>query len=155
MARIKLGDIFEINTPKGKAYLHYVHLDDTKIAMLRVLQGLYQERPMNFDEIASAKERYLVKFPLGAAHYRKIVQRVGFYPADNFIKPQFMRSPETRRGELLGWYIVNTATYHRQLVEKLSPEQKQLSDWAGWNDTLLIERLVSDWSLDKWEFGNL
>jgi len=50
----------------------------------------------------------------------------------------------------LGWHIIDTETWQRQLVKTLTPEQKQLSPWGIWNDTLLIENLVDDWELEKW-----
>lgn len=150
MARIKVGDIFEINTPKGKAYLHYIHKDITTGELIRVLPGLYPERPANLNELAGLKERYMVSFPLAAANKRKIVEPVSFYPADNFSKPKFMRTEHNVRGEFLGWHIVDTGNWQRQLVKDLSSEQKKLSPWGIWNDTLLIENLVNDWSLENW-----
>lgn len=151
MAKIKLGDIFEINTPKGKAYLHYIHKDE-KIGreLVRVLQGLYSERPDSFNKIAASEERYMIFFPLSAANRKKIVERVGHYPADNFSMPKYMRDEHNIRGEALGWHIIDTGTWKRELVKELTPEQKKLSDWASWNDTLLIEKLASDWSLEQW-----
>lgn len=68
MARIKLGDIFEIETSKGKAYLHYIFKGKDG-ALIRALPGLYQTRPNNFDDIAVLKERYMLFFPLGAAYH--------------------------------------------------------------------------------------
>ncbi|WP_437922381.1 hypothetical protein [Sphingobacterium sp. LRF_L2] len=127
MARIKVGDIFEIDTPKGKAYLHYIHKDPVTVALVRVLQGLHSERPANFEELAEQKERYLISFPLGPAASRKIVERVGFYSASEFSKPKFMRQQHNVRGEFLGWHIVDTDTLHRQLVKTLTVEQKELS----------------------------
>jgi hypothetical protein len=41
MARIKIGDVFEISTPKGKAYLQYVHKNETIGELLRILEGLF------------------------------------------------------------------------------------------------------------------
>jgi hypothetical protein len=151
MGKIKVGDIFEINTPKGKAYLHYIH-KDPKISreLVRVLPGLYSERPASFDKLAGSKERYMIFFPVSAASKRKIVELVGHYPADKFNKPKYMRAEHNVKGESLGWFIVDTDTWQRELVKELTPEQKWFSDWASWNDTLLIERLVEDWSLEKW-----
>ena len=150
MARIKIGDIFEINTPEGKSYLHYVHKDNATGELIRVLQGLYSERPANFDKLAASEERYIISFPLSAATKQKIVEPVGYYPASNFNKPKLMRTEHNIRGEFLGWHLVDTETWHRQLVKTLSPEQKKLSPWGIWNDTLLIENLVNDWSLENW-----
>jgi len=150
MVRIKIGDIFEINTPKGKAYLHYIYKDKTTGDLVRILSGLYYDRPANFDELAGSKELYMVSFPLSAANKQKIVERVGYYPADNFKKPKYMRTEHIVRGEFLGWHIIDTETWERQLVKKLSPEQKQLSPWGIWNDTLLIQNLIDNWNLEKW-----
>jgi len=115
MGKIKLGDVFEINTPKG------------------------------------SKEQYSVFFPLSAANHRGIVKKVGYYPVNEFVKPKYMRTKHNVRGEFLGWHIVDTDTWHMQLVKTLTSEQKMFSPWGCWNDTLLIENLVNGWSLEKWE----
>ena len=151
MKKLKLGDIFEIKTPIGSAYLHYIYKDETIGDLIRVLPGLFTERPDDFDAIASAKERYMIFFPLSAANNRKLVERVGFYPADEFEMPKYMRTKHIIGKEFIGWHIVQTDTMKRQLLQTLTPEQKQLSPWPTWNDTLLIERLVNHWSLEKWE----
>jgi hypothetical protein len=150
MAKIKIGDIFEIKTPKGNAFLHYIYKDKTTGDLVRVLSGLYSEKPNNFDVLANLPEKYMVFFPLLAAAKKKIVEPVGYFPADNFKKPKFMRTQHNVRGEFLGWHIVDTETWQRQLVKNLTDEQKQLSPWGIWNDTLLIENLMNDWSLKSW-----
>jgi hypothetical protein len=150
MARIKIGDIFEINTPRGKAYLHYIYKDPVIGELIRVLQGLYSERPSNFDELAGSKERYIISFPLTSATKQKIVEPVGFYSASSFSKPKLMRTEYNVRGEFLGWHIVDTDTWQRLLVKTLTSEHKQLSPWGIWNDTLLIDKLIKDWNLEKW-----
>ena len=150
MARIKIGDIFEINTSKGKAYLHYIFKDKMTGELLRVLPGLYSERPASFDKLAGSKEKFMIFFPLSAANKQNIVERVGYYPAESFGKPNYMRTEHNVKGAFLGWHIVDTNTWQRHLVKNLTPEQKQLSPWGIWNDTLLIERLVDNWSLESW-----
>jgi hypothetical protein len=146
MKKIQLGDIFEIETSKGKAYLHYIYKDSTIGALIRVLPGLYAFPPDNLDILANSKELYMIFFPLSAANNRKIVKLVGHYPENNFPKPRFMRIEHDSDG----WDIVNTDTWQRELVRNLSSEQKELSPWGVWNDTLLVERLVGNWSLKNW-----
>lgn len=150
MGRIKLGDIFEINTTKGKAYLHYIYKDKTVGDLIRVLPGLYSDRPDNLLKLAGSKETFMVFFPLSAAYKQKIVEQVGHYPTDSFKKPKHMRIEHIIRGEFLGWHIVDTETWQRQLAKTLTPEQKKLSPWGIWNATLLIENLTNDWTLEKW-----
>jgi hypothetical protein len=89
-------------------------------------------------------------FPLSAAKKRKIVEPVGHYTIDSFEKPRYMRTEHIIGSKFWGRDIVNTETWQRQLVKKLTPKQKQLSPWGIWNDTLLIERLNEDWNLEKW-----
>ena len=150
MTKIKLGDIFEINTPMGKSYLHYIFKDKAMGDLVRVLPGIYSKQPADFSELACSKERYMIFFPLTFANRRKIVHRVGFYSPNQFEKPKYMRSEHVVRGEFLGWHIVDTETWHRQLVKNLTSEQKQLSPWGIWNDTLLIENIVNNWTLENW-----
>ena len=151
MARIKLGDIFEVKTAKGNAYLHFIYKDKEIGDLVRVLPGLYHERPAGFDKLAGQNERFMVFLPLSAANRKKIVEQVSSYPVNGFEKPQFMRTEHYVRGELSGWHIINTDTWERQLVTELTPEQKKLSPWGVWNDTLLIENLEDDWSLESWD----
>jgi hypothetical protein len=54
------------------------------------------------------------------------------------------------RGEILGWHIVNAETLYHELVKELTDEQKLLSPWGCWNDTLLIEMLDEGFSLQNW-----
>lgn len=150
MVKIKIGDIFEINTPKGKAYLHYVYKDKTIGDLIRVLPGLFLERPTNFEMLVGLKECYMIYFPLTFAYKQKIVDLVGNVSINNFTKPKFMRTEHIINGQFLGWHIIDTDTWQRQLVTVLTSEQKKLSPWGIWNDTLLIERLEQGWSLDNW-----
>ena len=150
MAAIKLGDIFEIKTTKGYAYLHFIYKDKETGDLVRVLHGLHSKRPIDFNDLASHQEQFMVFFPLSFANKKNIVEFVGSYPADEFEKPKFMRIEHFVRGEFIGWHIINTDTWQRQLTQALSPEQKKLSPWGVWNDTLLIESLENDFSLATW-----
>lgn len=151
-----VGDIFEIDTPVGKAYLHFIYQHPTNCELVRVLPGLYLETPDNIEAIAAMQERYLVLFPLNAAYKRKIVRKVGYASPEAYSMPKYMREIHIVRGEFLGWLIVDTDTLVRRLVKVLSPEEKQLSSFGIWNDTLLCKRLVEDWSLENWghEWGD-
>lgn len=60
------------------------------------------------------------------------------------------RSEHNIRGSRVGWHIVNTDTWKGQMVNELTPEERLLSPWGIWNDTLLVERLAQKWSLDQW-----
>ncbi|WP_156350813.1 hypothetical protein [Psychrobacillus sp. FJAT-21963] len=53
-------------------------------------------------------------------------------------------------GELICWHIIDYDTWKRETVERMTEEQKQLSPWGIWNDTLLKQRLAEGWTLDRW-----
>jgi len=145
-----LGDIFEISTPKGKAYLHYVYKDNKISELIRILPGLFSARPNDLKKIAEANEIFVIFFPLAFAHKKKIVEKVSNYQIVNYNKPKYMRDKHIIQKEFKGWNIVDTESWHNQLVKTLNEEQKKLSPWGIWNDTLLIERLCEGWTLDKW-----
>jgi hypothetical protein len=150
MKKIKLGDIFEIDTPKGKVYLHYIYKDKVIGDLIRVLPNFYPERPSDIEELNTSIEKFMVFFPLSFAYKKNIVSLVGYFSANNFGKPKYMKSQHFIKGEFIGWHIVDTETWQRTLVGNLTLEQRQLSPWGIWNDTLLINNLVNDWSLDNW-----
>ena len=124
MSKIKVGDIFEIETAKGKAYFQYM-LDDKEIgALIKILPGLYDNTPDNIKEILE-KELFFVYFPLKYAVKLKIVKPISHVPVGFFFKkPKYMRTPHKVRGEFLGWHIVNTNNLKLTLVSKLSEEEK-------------------------------
>ncbi|HNR90456.1 MAG TPA: hypothetical protein PKM65_19115 [Spirochaetota bacterium] len=150
MAKVKIGDMFELVTPKGKAYLHYIYKDKSLGDLIRVLPGIYHEEPIDYIEIAKQKELYLIFFPLSAAYKRNLVKQVAHYDDNNFQKPKFMREKHVIHGEFKGWYIVDTDSWNNQFVTKLTDEEKLLSPWGIWNDSLLIDRIVEGWTLEKW-----
>ena len=150
MKRAKPGDIFEINTNKGKAYLHYIYNDPHNGDFIRVLPGLYNEKPSNIKELIYEKERSIINFPIKVAYSRKLVEYVDSVSLDGFSKPQLMRSDHRGPVKFLGWRIVNTDTLKAEFVEELSEEQKKLSPWGIPSYDLLVEHLENDWKLEDW-----
>jgi hypothetical protein len=151
MSKIELGDVFEINTNKGKAYLQCVKIDKLRGDLINVFNKLYNESPSSIDEVINVKDHYFIGFPLSVAYRRKLVKKIGNVPLpDDFELPKYMRDKHVVRKEVLGWHIVDVNTLKRQFVEKLSPEQKQLSPIGIYNDTLLKEMLECGWNLENW-----
>lgn len=149
MKKPVVGDMFAIETGRGRAYLHFVYRDDEIGEMIRVLPGLYTLEP-SLVQLVSSEERYVVFFPISAALKQKLVDFVGHYPADDFRIPRHMRTEHNVRGEFVCWHIVDTETWNRQQADTLNDDQKKLSPWGTWSYSVLIENLNSDWSLEKW-----
>lgn len=149
---LKIGDVFSIETLNGIAYFQYVHKNEDIGSLIRILPNLYKDHQKDrLNKFVEQKELYLIHFPLGAALRRKIVSKMGNYPIPkDFVLPKNFRSKHIIKGEFICWHVVNYENWQRESIEKLNENQKQLSPWGTWNDTLLKERLVEGWTLDKW-----
>lgn len=152
MKKIEIGDLFEIDTPRGKGYFQYAYSDKLNGALIRVLPGLYVDQIQDIMSLVVTKESYFIYFPLKAAYKRGIVKMVGNYELPIDLKlPKQMRSKNVdKNGNLICWFIIDCDTWQRINVQKLTEEQKKLSPWGIWNDTLLIERMVEGWTPEKW-----
>ena len=63
--KIEIGDIFEVPTAIGNAYIQYMaEVDQT--TLIRLLPGVYHE-PVDLEKLAQQKERYICFVPLGIA----------------------------------------------------------------------------------------
>jgi hypothetical protein len=149
LVRLKIGDVFEIETSNGIAFFQYVHKNDDLGSLIRILPGLYKVYKKDLlNELVEQKELFLIHFPLGGALKQKIVTKIGNYPIPhNFVLPQKFRESFVK---FSCWHIIDYETWNREKVEKLTDEQKQLSPWGIWNDTLLKDRIAEGWTLDNW-----
>lgn len=152
MKRIKVGDVFEIDTPKGRAYIQYVLKNKMIGELIRVLPGVYENQPDNLLQIVNAKEEYFVHFPVKAANKQKIINLMGNFglPKGIDIPKQFRTKKMDKHGTPIGWQIIDYETWQRETVDELLDEHKKISPWGIWNDTLLIERISQGWNLDNW-----
>ena len=148
-----LGDIVEINTPKGFAYAQYTH-KHTKPPrfgeLIRVLPGLFEEEPEDFSQIVRERERFFVFFPLSAACNRRIVSII----ANEKIPPIASDFPLLRQagfvdrdGKVHDWWIFDGKRERRP--RRSDPQIASLSPCEIWNDTLLIERIAEGWSIEN------
>jgi hypothetical protein len=151
---IKSGDVFDIQTKAGFAYLQCVR-ETTKIdcETVRVLQGTFTNFSCaNLDQLIKKPEMFFIQFPLKYAVKKKIVRIVGNYPIPQSVRvPRYYRSKHIIRGEFLGWHIVDSETNKRELVQELTDDQMELSPNGMWNDTLLVERIEQGWTLKSWK----
>lgn len=152
MAKLEIGCVFSIETQNGKAYFQYVLKNEILGELIRVLPGRFHNDIEDLQGLVNEHEIFMVHFPLKAAARRKLVCFVGHFKLPNNFKcPKFMRSKQTNRvGELIKWQIIDYETWEREDVLELSDEQKKLSPWGTWNDTLLIDRLNKGWTPEKW-----
>jgi len=145
--RCKIGDIIEIQTPIGLAYAHYTHRHPDMSALLRVLPGEFPARPTDLAPLVAANERFHVFFPLQAAVNRGIFEVVANLPvpaaAQQF--PLFRTAwRDLKTGKALQWFLWDGEKSWK--VDRLTSESRKLSLKEIYNDTLLIERIETEWT---------
>lgn len=72
MKKIIIGDLFEIKTAKGFAYLQYCYKDEILGELIRILPENFTRRLDSFTGIIIQKESFLVFFPVLAAYRKKL-----------------------------------------------------------------------------------
>ena len=149
--KIEIGDIFELQTNKGYAYMQCVRIPEDKRQDLELVRVYYKVHPSKTMDISIIQESsfFYLRFVLQAAYNRKIVDKIGNASLEpNFHHPRYFRT-ENAFGD--GWQIIDSANWHRETKKELTAEQKKISPWGTWNDTLLIERLDEGWTLENWK----
>ncbi len=145
--RPKIGDVIEIQTPRGFAYAHYTHEHQRTPkygALIRVLAGIHAARPELFENLVAQAPQFITFFPLGSACARRIVTIVGHeaIPCASQAFPLFRASMRTPKGYGPWWLWDGTKEWK---VGRLEPGMEQLPIRGVINDTLLIERIVKGW----------
>src|SRR5579871_41326 len=108
----KIGDVVEIRTPKGLAYVQYTLDGKGDGEIVRVLPVLYSSRP-DLEALVLERELYFVFFTLAHAKRKREVEIVCNLPVPEWARSEpLMRheSGRTREGKITGWRIVPALT---------------------------------------------
>lgn len=143
--RPKIGDVFEIPTPSGFAYAQFTHKHPSYGALIRVMPGIFSQRPSDFSSLVQQAEQFVAFFPLGAACNRQIVRVVAeeIIPDSAREFPLFRTGVRAQDGQVHSWWLWDGEREWK--IGALKPEQHCLPIRGIWNDTLLAERIVSGW----------
>ena len=74
----QIGDVYEIKTSAGLAYVQYTHDGRDMGQLVRVLPGLFSARPSDFAKLTKQRELYFVFYTLNYAlrdHQAEVVSR--------------------------------------------------------------------------------
>ncbi|MCC6007439.1 MAG: hypothetical protein JJU40_07160 [Rhodobacteraceae bacterium] len=103
------GEIVEIETPAGLAYVQVTHLHPAYPEVVRGLAGLHMSRPADLEMLARAPTCLTVLSPLGAALSRNEMQarRLGraSLPEQARRFPVFRMPIRDRRGGIVYWWF--------------------------------------------------
>ena len=148
--KLTKGDVFCISTKLGFGFLQFI--ESTQFGdYVRILDYLSSEKVISQAEI-NKLERWCIDFTLKAAVRKKIIEKVGNFelPA-NFTISIYARSKHNIRGESIGWFLVNRKTLQSELKKELTDNEIKLSPHGFMNDTLIIEKIESNWNLSDWK----
>ena len=148
MTKLNVGDVIEIKTSKGFAYAQYTHEHKRYGSLLRVYSNCY-DAPVPIEiinEVVNERPTFSCFFPLKIALKQKIFPIIGNAKVlnENKLFPVFrsvMINPN--KGEPNIWWLWDGEKEWR--IGALNLEQRKLPIRGIWNDTLLIERIESDW----------
>jgi hypothetical protein len=149
--KTRIGDILEVPTKKGLAYVQFSHEHKAPPCMgpiIRFLPGFHRERPKDLHEVANQKELYYTFF-----HAPLAVKLGQFQVAGNAAVPDFAKAfPLFRNGDInpsTGQYFDNCWLWDGTKswkINEFSNEQLNLSIQSIWNDVLLKERIEEEWT---------
>jgi hypothetical protein len=142
--RIKLGDVFEIITPKGSAFFQYTHQNKQMGALIRILEGIWARKPENIGEAVNGRHTFQVFFPLQAAANLGVVTFIGNYPIPAHAKefPIFRYAGIGNASGEIPWALWDGEKWW---WVQLTEEIRKLPLKAIVNDTMLIHKIVNGW----------
>ena len=147
-----IGDIYELRTNSGFAYVQYTHEAEDGTQLIRVLPGVYSSRPVDIAMLSQQGELYFTFTALIHALRKKELNLVSNQPVPQWAKPfPTMRkvAGRARGGKILGWHIghglrLYTVQEMQQAlhVRVLTAEQKKLSIASIWPVAALALSLI-------------
>jgi hypothetical protein len=146
--RARLGDILEVDTPRGLAYVQYTSLTERPryLEIIRVLPGFFATRPMDFEDLVTTPRAYFAFYPARAAVSQGLVEVVAHHPVppgQEFPLIDRRRGATSQDGRILAWLICEGTK--ETLVRELSEEHRYLPIASIWMHDTLVSYLTEEW----------
>ncbi|HLJ26019.1 MAG TPA: ribonuclease E inhibitor RraB [Candidatus Angelobacter sp.] len=159
--KARIGDIVEISTPTGLAYVQYTHDGGSSGELVRVFPGLYVNRPADFAALARQKELYFVFYIMNYALRVGLAEIISNQPVPEWAKPY----PTMRHavalddfGRVVCWRIISAANplTVEELIRaprftELTLEQTRLSIYEIWPHAAMVKNLARGWIPERAE----
>ncbi|MEX2519897.1 MAG: hypothetical protein WD969_11255 [Paracoccaceae bacterium] len=109
MATLAPGDIVEIQTGGGLAYVLVTHLHSSYPPVVKALPGLFNMRPVDLCALAAKQAAFTAMIPLSSALSRlgvtaEVVDHAEIPTADQAF-PTFRMPIRDKRGEIVYWWL--------------------------------------------------
>lgn len=143
--RARQGDILEVSTSRGLAYVQYAGKHPEYGPAIRVLPGFFALRPTDWTRLV-AQEGYFTFYPVGVAVAQGVVVIAAHLPVPpgRELPTRFRRAGwRTPEGRVTTWLICEGS--QETLRTELSEEERHLFIASIWNHEFLVERLVEEW----------
>lgn len=152
--RIKIGDILEIKTSKGYAYMQYTHKDiGTMGSLVRVFNGIYDKQLEELDILKDKDVQFITFFPLQFALNKGIVNYLGNMELrDEFrVFPIFksMLGQDLKTNKAKSWNIWEDGKVVNIIYSPLSKEEKMIPNYGVINDTMLIYKIETNFTEEQ------
>ncbi len=114
--RLGPGDVFEISTASGLAYVQVTHLHHAYPEIVRVLPGLHVRRPDSLDLLVQLPTRFIAISPIAASLWRGHLDgtMIGRWPVPDSDRdfPWFRTPIRDSRGVIVYWWHWDGDTLH-------------------------------------------
>jgi hypothetical protein len=145
--RARLGDVLEVSTPRGLAYIHYTYFTYQPYReVIRVLPGFFTERPADFTTLVNNPEAFFAFYPARVAVSQGAVEIVAHHPVppEKVFPAVYRRAgASNREGRVLAWIICEGTK--ETLVRELSEEQRYLPIFSIFLHDSLVSALTEEW----------
>ena len=143
LTSLSLGDVIEVRTPEGLAYLQFTHGHPSYPEVVRALAGVHERRPGDLAELAAGQTRFVALFPLAAAVASgrlsaEIVTNAPVPPNERAY-PTFRTAIRNKSGEIAYWWLWDGTTIWFQT--RLEERQQDLPWRTVLTSEALMERL--------------
>lgn len=146
--RARFGDVVEVRTPRGLAYVQYTSKHPRYSDTIRVLPGLFEKRPTP-NELATlaTQEGYFIFYLVSLAVSHGLVEIIGHYPipAGLDVPSKLLRVGFIARGGKVMTWVLLEGSKETLIKRELTPEEKRLSRAQMWNHEYLVQRLADQW----------
>ncbi len=142
--KAQLGDVLEVFTGKGLAYLQYTHQHKMG-GVVRVLKGLHRQRPDSLQALVDDDHSFVVLFPVVPSVQDGVIAVVGNYSIPERYQPfPLFRTAGLRdaKGNVPWWTWDGESL---KPISSLTTEMKRLPIRRVVNEAMLVKMIEQGW----------